>query len=123
MKNTLTKAEWAVMSALWEKPHQTISGIIATMGDEMNWKYNTYLTYIKRMCEKGLISFEQIGRDRFYIPAVEKTECILAESQGILEKLDRRAAKEFLICMIRDCELSEKDRGELKDLLEKMSAQ
>ena len=121
MKNNLTKAEWAIMSALWKKPHQTISGIIATMKSEPEWKYNTYVTYIKRMCEKGLIAFEQVGRDKFYYPAVERSECILAESKNVLDKIDAGAAKEFLVCMIKDSDLTETDREELKALLEDVS--
>ena len=121
MKNTLTKAEWAVMSALWKKPNQTISGIIDTMGGEMDWKYNTYATYIKRMAEKGLVGFAQLGRDKFYYAAVDKSACILAESRSVLDKIDGRAAKEFVMCMIKDGGLSAVDRAELKALLDELN--
>lgn len=120
MINTLTKAEWAVMSALWKKPNQTISGIIKTMDENMNWKYNTYATYLKRMSEKGLVRYEQLGRDKFYYPNVNKSMCIMAESQNILNKIDNRAAKEFVMCMIKDG-FDEKDRKELRELLDKLN--
>jgi BlaI family penicillinase repressor len=117
MKNTLTKSEWTVMSALWEKPHTTISGIIGAMGGQMDWKYNTYVTYITRMCEKGLIGYRQLGRDKFYYPLVKQEECILAESKSILEKMNGKAAKALLVCMIKDGSLTPKDREELMALL------
>lgn len=120
MRNTLSKSEWAVMSALWDKPRQTVSGIIQAMGGHREWKYNTYVTYIKRMCEKGLIGYEQLGRDKFYYPLVKKRECVLVESDSILEKLDARAAKEFLVCMIKGSALSAQDRQELKALLDSL---
>ncbi len=122
MKKSLTKAEWAVMSALWEKPNQTISGIIETMENAgLDWKYNTYATYLKRMTEKGLVRFKKLGRDKFYFPAVDKSACILAESRRVLEKIEHRAAKEFLVCMIRDGGLSAQDRAELRDLLDTLN--
>jgi BlaI family penicillinase repressor len=121
MNNSLTKSEWAVMSALWKKPRQTVSGIINTMGSRMDWKYNTYVTYIKRMCEKGLIGYDQLGRDKFYFPLVREEECILAESRSMLEKMDGRVAKEFLVCMIKGSGLGEKDRAELKALLDDLN--
>ena len=123
MKNNLTKAEWSIMSALWENPNQPISGIINTMQSEPGWKYNTYVTYIKRMCEKGLIKFKQMGRDKFYYPAVKKSECIFAESKSVLSKIDEKAAKEFLVCMIKDVSLTASDKKELMDLLEDVSKQ
>ena len=121
MKKTLTKYEWAVMSALWEKPNQTISGIIETMGGVTEWKYNTYVTYIMRMCDKGLVGYEKLGRDKFYYPLVKREECILAESQSILEKMNGRSAKEFLVCMIKGSGLSTVDREELKALLDELN--
>lgn len=121
MLKTLTNAEWAVMSALWQKPNQTISGIIETAGDELDWKYNTYATYLKRMCEKGLVHYEQLGRDKFYYAAVDKSACILAESRSMLNKLDAHAAKEFMMCMIKDGGLDAKDRAELRGLLDTLS--
>ena len=121
MKNTLTRTEWAVMSVLWEKPHQTVSGIIGTMKEDMGWKYNTYVTYLKRMCEKKLVGFQQLGRDKFYFPLVEQNECIQTESQSVIEKMNGRGTKEFLVCMIKRSSLSEKDREELKTLLDNLN--
>lgn len=120
MMNALTKAEWAVMSALWKRPNQTISGIIEAMDAELDWKYNTYATYIKRMVDKGLVSFTQLGRDKFYFAAVDKSECILAESRSVMDKIDSLAAKEFVMCMVRDG-FNEKDRTELKALLDELN--
>lgn len=121
MQNTLTKAEWAVMSALWKNPNQTISGIIKTVGKELNWKYNTYATYLKRMCEKGWVCFERLGRDKFYYPAVDKSVCILAESRSVLSKIDNHATKEFVMCMIKGGTLDAQDRAELRSLLDELN--
>ena len=121
MKKSLSKAEWAVMSALWENPDQTISGIIATMGSRMDWKYNTYVTYVGRMCEKGLIGYRHLGRDNFYYPLVEKEQCYMAESRDILDKFSSHAAKELLVYMIRDSGLTAKDREELMALLDDLN--
>lgn len=120
MKKSLSKAEWAVMSALWKKPEQTISGIIATMGGEMDWKYNTYATYVSRMCEKGLIGFKHIGRDNFYYPLVQKEQCYTAETRDLLDKFGSRS-KDLLVYMIRDSDLSAQDREELKALLDSLN--
>jgi BlaI family penicillinase repressor len=114
---TLTKPEWAVMSALWEKSPLTMSGIIAAMGDKMDWKYNTYATYVKRLCTKGFIGYNVLGRDNFYYPAVKKEECIMAESKSLIEKISDRSAKALLVCMLKDAKLSQKDCDELTELI------
>lgn len=117
---TLTKPEWAVMSALWEKSPLTMSGIIAAMGDKMDWKYNTYATYVKRLCTKGFIAYNVLGRDNFYYPAVQKDECIVAESKNLIEKISERSAKALLVCMLKDVKLTKKDCDELSELIEQL---
>ena len=77
MKRSLSKPEWALMEALWAKPDLTMSGIISALGDTFDWKYNTYVTYVKRMGDKGLIGYKRIGRANFYYPLVEKDECFM----------------------------------------------
>lgn len=121
MKKSLSRAEWAVMSAIWEKPNQTMSGIIETMGDQMDWKYNTYVTYVGRLCEKGFVGYKRLGRDNFYYPLVEKEQCFMEESKDLLGRFSSYSAKDLLVYMIRDSDLSQKDREELKALLDDLN--
>ncbi len=121
MKDTLTYPEWTVMSALWEKPPQTLSEVIEAMGDTMDWSYRTYASYLNKLCEKGLVGFEARGRDKFYYPLVKKERCIRAESRSLLKKVSEKSAKELLVCMIEESGLSPEDHAELKDLLDELA--
>jgi len=121
MKKSLSKPEWALMEALWQKPDLTMSGIIEAMGDIFDWKYNTYVTYVKRMCDKALIGYKRIGRDNFYYPLVKKEQCMMEESRHILDKFSSRSAKDLLVYMIRDSDLNATDREELKALLDELN--
>ncbi|MDD5017047.1 MAG: BlaI/MecI/CopY family transcriptional regulator [Eubacteriales bacterium] len=121
MKETLTYPEWMVMSALWGKPPQTLSEVIAAMGDAMDWSYRTYASYLNKLCEKGLAGFEAKGRDRFYYPLVDKAQCIRAESRSLLKKVSEQSAKELLVCMIEESGLSAEDHEELKKLLDELA--
>lgn len=121
MKETLTYPEWAVMSALWDKPPQTLSEVIAAMGDAMDWSYRTYASYLNKLCEKGQVGFQIRGRDKFYFPLIEKARCIRAESRSLLRKVSEKSAKELLVCMIEESGLSPQDHEELKKLLEQLS--
>lgn len=121
MKRSLSKPEWALMEALWNTPDLTMSGIIDATDGGLDWKYNTYVTYVKRMCDKGLIGYKRMGRDNFYYPLIEKTQCFMEESRHILDKFSNRSAKDLLVYMIRDSDLSAADREELKALLDELN--
>ena len=58
MKDTLTYPEWTVLSALWEKQPQTLSEVIATMKGIMDWNYRTYSSYLRKLCDKGLLALK-----------------------------------------------------------------
>jgi BlaI family penicillinase repressor len=117
----LSPCEWAVMSALWEKSPQPLSGVIETVGGAVDWNYRTYATYLRRLCDKGLVGFETRGRDKLYYPLAEKEACIRAEGRSLMQKLDGRAAKELLVYMIRESGLTQEDNEELQRLLDGLS--
>lgn len=121
MKETLTYPEWMVMQALWEKPPQTLSEVIKSMGKAMDWSYRTYASYLNKLCEKGIVSFESRGRDKFYYPLADKSQCIRAESRSLLKKVSEKSAKELLVCMIEESGLSPEDHEDLKKLLNELA--
>lgn len=121
MKKSLSKAEWAVMSAIWQNPNQTMSGIIETMDNQMDWKYNTYVSYVGRLCEKGFVGYNRLGRDNFYYPLVEKEQCFMEESRDLINRFGSFSSKDLLVYMIRDSDLSAQDRDELKKLLDDLN--
>lgn len=120
-KKTLTTAEWAVMSALWGRKPQALSEVIGSMGDKMDWSYTTYSAYLRRLCDKGFVGYESRGRDKFYYSLVDMDECIEAESDHLLDKLQNDGAKRLLVCMIRDSNLTEDDQEELRQLIDELS--
>jgi BlaI family penicillinase repressor len=121
MKETLTYPEWTVLSALWEHEPQTLSEVIGTLEGKMDWNYRTYASYLRKLCEKGLVGFESKGRDNFYYPLVSREQCIQAESRDLIRKVSKKSAKDLLICMIRESGLGPKDHAELQKLLEELS--
>jgi BlaI family penicillinase repressor len=121
LKETLTYAEWMVMSVLWGNDPMPLSGVIKKMGEKMNWSYRTYATYLNKLCEKGVVGFEALGRDKFYYAIVPKDQCIKAESKSIINKVGKKGAKQLLVCLVKESGLSKEDYEELNDLLNKLS--
>ena len=119
---TLTKPEWAVMSVLWENSPLYLSEIIEHMGNSVDWNYNTYSSYLRKLHEKGHIGFNVQRRDKQYYPITTKSECTKIESRELLKKIQNNTAKDFLVCMIKDSKLSQEDAEELKTLLDKLSS-
>ena len=120
-QRTLTVLEWIVMDALWGREPQVLSEIIETIGDKVNWNYQTYASYLNVLCEKGFAGFNKRGRNKFYYPLVEKNACIEAESKSILKKFNQESAEKLLLCMVRDTQLSQASKEKLKNLIDELN--
>ena len=120
-QRTLTVLEWIVMDALWGREPQVLSEIIETIGDKVNWNYQTYASYLNVLCEKGFAGFKKRGRNKFYYPLVEKNACIEAESKSILKKFNQESAEKLLLCMVRDTQLSQASKEKLKNLIDELN--
>lgn len=120
-QKTLTASEWIVMDKLWGKEPQVLSEIIDAIGTQVEWNYQTYASYLNVLCEKGFVSFHRRGRTKFYYPLMARDECIEAESKSMRQKMSKETVERFLLCMIRDAELSENAQDELRALINELA--
>jgi len=122
MLDALSRHEWMLMEALWKSHPLFLSEITDSLKYTLPWKRGTYLTYLKRMCDKGYISFEEIRGSRSYFPLVSREECVKSESRQIITKMTDDSARLFLTCMIQDSGLSEETGTELKNLIDTLAS-
>jgi BlaI family penicillinase repressor len=120
MKDTLSKQEWVLMEALWRRNPLFLSEIMAATETSVDWNRSSYLTYLKRMADKGLIGYTTERGSRCYSPLVRREDCIESESSYILSKLTENSTRLLLASMIQKSGLSEKDRDELQELIIKL---
>lgn len=120
MKESLSKPEWTIMEALWNRNPMFLSEIMDTVNDKLNWKRTTYLTYLKKMTEEGLIGFETIRNSRSYFPSVEREECAINESRSVMARMADDTTKIFLSNMIKEGSLTQNDRDDLKKIIEEL---
>ena len=62
---TLSPSEWTVMEALWQRPKTLME-----LADTAHWTKSTVTTMVRRMEEKGLITYEIQGRAKLFSAAV-----------------------------------------------------
>lgn len=121
MKESLSKQEWIIMETLWQGSPMFLSDIMEAMAKSVDWNRSSYLTYLKRMSEKGLIGYNTVRGSRSYFPLVGRGDCIENESKYILSKLTENGTRLLLASMIQKSGLSSKDRDELLELIKKLS--
>ncbi len=119
---TLTKQEWIIMETLWNQSPLFLSQIMDRMKCMVDWNSSSYLTYLKRMTDKGYIGFDTISGNRCYSPVLQREDCIDNESRYILSKMTDRSKHLLLASMIQNGGLSKTEKDELRKLIDTISS-
>jgi BlaI family penicillinase repressor len=115
----ISKSEWAVMEALWERAPQTASELTKTLRPVTNWAENTVRTLLKRLVEKGALKTgENANATRTFLPAVKREDCVRAEGESFMQRMFRGAAKPLLIHFATNARLTPAEVKELKKFLD-----
>lgn len=120
MKESLNKHEWIIMEILWDKGPQPLSEIERLASDAIDWKRSTYKTYVRRMCDAGLLGYTEDGSRRVYRPLHEREECVRQESGNMLSRMTADSRKMLLTYMIQDSGLTGDETKELRELIDSL---
>jgi len=113
----ISDAEWAVMEFLWHKHPVTAVEVVQNLGPSRQWQAQTIRTMLRRLIDKGAVSYRAAGKVYHYQPVVSREQCVRVESRTFLERVFGGAAKPLLVQMVQDADLSNDDINELKTLL------
>ena len=122
MKEILSRHEWILMEALWNRSPLFLSEIMEATKSFVDWNSSSYSTYLKRMTDKGWLSYTTISGNRCYSPLLGREDCIDTESSYILSKMTEDSKRMLLANMIEKSGLSDKDRSELQELISRLGS-
>ncbi len=112
----LSDSEWKIANCLWEKKSMTIAEITKELSESTGWTRFTVITLLKRMLEKGAVSFVQKGRTKYFSPAIDKSEAENEEVESLLDKVYNGNAGLLISNIITSDRLTEDQIEELRKL-------
>ncbi|MCA9229140.1 MAG: BlaI/MecI/CopY family transcriptional regulator [Planctomycetales bacterium] len=115
---SLSGAEWEVMKVIWERGPSAARDVYAALPEEVNWASKTVKTLLSRLVAKGALDYEQIGNSYLYRAVVERSQMTRHEVRGVLGRVMGAAVSPVLANFIEEAELSDKEIGQLKKLLD-----
>lgn len=113
---TLNASEWRVMEVLWTGP-RTLMELVRELGDSAGWAKSTVTTMVRRMEEKGLITYEQSGRAKVFRPAVSREAVAAAETDSLLKRAYHGSVGLLVNALAERESLSQQDIDELYAVL------
>ena len=112
----ISDSEWLVLRCLWKRSPLEIKEIQGMLQAETGWTGNMVRSLVVRLLDKGAIGAETQDRYFRYYPIAAEAECIRQETRSFVD----RVFEGLFAAFAGSGKLSEKERREIRDMLEKM---
>ena len=113
----LSDSEWKIADCLWNNGDMTITELTKELRPVTGWSKNTIITMLKRMTEKGAVTFVQEDKAKRFHPAIDKTEAELEETESFLDKVYKGNVGLMISNLLDSDKLTDEQLAELKRII------
>lgn len=117
----ISEAEYEVMKIVWKYAPVSTNEITERLTAVTDWSPKTVQTLIKRLVNKGALTYEKQSRVFVYTPLVKEQEYVNAESSSFLKRFYNGDITAMLSAYLEEDRLSEEDIRSLRSLLSSSS--
>jgi BlaI family transcriptional regulator, penicillinase repressor len=117
----LTTAEEQIMKLLWRLERAFIRDLLNEFPDPKPAS-TTVLTLLKRMIDKGFVSYKLFGNSREYYPLIKKTDYFSDHINGLIKDFFNNSTAQFASFFANETNMNQDELKELRDLVDKKIA-
>ncbi|MGC2404436.1 MAG: BlaI/MecI/CopY family transcriptional regulator [Acidobacteriaceae bacterium] len=116
---TLTEAELRLMKILWERGESTVNDIAVALPKKNALAYNSVLTTIRILEQKGYVQHRKEGRAFLYMPLVAEEEASSSEVRLVLSRFFGNSREKLMLSLLGGTEVTAEELQRLKDAIQK----
>ena len=113
----LSKTEEQVMQYLWKRETAFMKDLLSDF-PEPKPATTTVATLLKRMTDKGFVSYKLFGKSREYFPLVKKTDYFSKHVNGLIKNFFNDSASQFASFFTKETDLSVSELESLKKIID-----
>ncbi len=121
--NTLTEAELRLMKILWRRGESAVTDLVAALPEDEPLAYNSVLTTIRILEQKGYVEHRQEGRAFVYRPAVAEDEASRSEVRNVLGRFFGNSREQLVLSLLGDEGIGTEELQRLKDAIRSARAE
>jgi predicted transcriptional regulator len=114
---TLTEAELRLMKMLWQRGESAVGDLVAAMPEGTALAYNSVLTTIRILEQKGYVHHRQEGRAFLYSPSIAEHEASKTEVRHIMQRFFGNSRERLLLSLLGDDEITPDELRRLKEAI------
>jgi predicted transcriptional regulator len=119
--NTLTEAELRLMKILWRRGESAVTDMVDALPEGEQLAYNSVLTTIRILEQKGYVEHRQEGRAFVYWPCVQENEASSSEVRNVLNRFFGNSREKLMLSLLDDEGISAEELGRLRDAIRNAS--
>ena len=116
-RQTVTESEYEIMIVLWKEEHPISLGEILKKLSKTKWSRNTVGTMLVRLCEKGVVSYEQKGKSYLYYAVLKEKDYSISETKSFLMKLYDGSVGNLVASLYENKEISQEEIDSLRKII------
>jgi len=121
--NTLTEAELRLMKILWRRGESAVTDLVAALPEGEPLAYNSVLTTIRILEQKGYVAHRQEGRAFVYRPSVAEDEASRSEVRNVLGRFFGNSREQLVLSLLGDEEIGADELQRLRDAIGSVAAE
>jgi predicted transcriptional regulator len=114
---TLTEAELRLMKMLWTRGESTVGELVEAIPEGEALAYNSVLTTVRVLEQKGYVRHRQEGRAFLYMPCVAEQEASRSEMRHMMQRFFGNSRERLLLSLLGDDEVTPEELRRLKDAI------
>jgi predicted transcriptional regulator len=114
----LTNAEEQVMKLLWKLDKAFFRDLLKEFPDPKP-AATTVLTLLKRMIDKGFVSYKLYGNSREYYPLIKKADYFSDHINALIKDFYNNSTSQFASFFTNETDMSSEELKELRDIVDK----
>lgn len=117
-RTRISDAEARVMEVLWDRSPQSAAEVIDALAAQTGWNHRTIRTLLRRLVDKGAVSYAEDGRAYLYAAVLTREEYVRSESRSFLSRVFGGNPLSALAYFVEDENLSPEQLERLQSLVE-----
>ena len=113
----LTKAEEQLMKYLWKLEKSFFKDLKDQYPDPKP-ATTTINTLLKRLIDKGIVSYKLYGNSREYYPLISKNQYFSKHVSGLIKNYFNNSIEQFASFFTKEVDISDEDLKKLRDIVD-----
>ena len=115
---TLTEAELRLMDVLWQQGPSTVQEVLNALPKKSQLAYNSVLTTIRILEQKGYVRHIKDGRAHVYRALIERDEASRSEIRHLAHRFFKNSHEMLVLNILEDRGVDAEELQRLRQLLE-----